>query len=148
MRPEGSRRSHLAPAERARDVPDGPVASPAGPLDAERTRRALRFAERAHRGRLGRDGTRPYLCHVTAVVRYAVEAGLADPLVCAAYLALGDALLARLEAPTLRDGLAERLDRLRTIVADDGIRPRGGFNRKARATRSSRATPAARRRPA
>jgi len=204
---------------------------------ADETWEALRFAERAHRGHLERDGVTPYVRHVADVARLALEAGATSAVVCAAYLhdvvedegvtadeiadrfgaevaalvlavsdepqdpdtgarrawmdqkrltvrsvrdadapvvllkaadlcanvdsllaghaqvgravwrrypagaprhagyylALGQALLERLEAPIIRDALEARLDHLRRTLAADGIQPRGRFRRKPRA---------------
>jgi (p)ppGpp synthase/HD superfamily hydrolase len=209
----------------------------ASPLFADETWAALRFAERAHRGHVERDGVTPYVRHVAHVARLALESGASSAVVCAAYLhdvvedegvtadeiaerfgaevaelvvavsdepqdpatgarrawmdqkritvrsvreageavvllkaadlcanidsllagharigravwkrypagaarhsgyylALGQALLERLEQPTIRAALEERLDRLRRTLVTDGIQPRGRFRRKPRA---------------
>jgi hypothetical protein len=209
----------------------------ANPLFAEETWEALRFAERAHRGHVERDGVTPYVRHVADVARLAIDAGATSAIVCAAYLhdvvedegvtaeeiaerfgeevaelvvavsdepqdpatgarrawmdqkrvtvrsvrdagppvvllkaadlcanidallaghalvgravwmrypagaprhsgyylALGQALLERLEESPIRDALVARLDGLRLTLATDGIQPRGRFRRKPRA---------------
>ena len=48
--------------------------------------RARRFAERRHQGQVARDGASPYFDHVAAVARLLEEAGVADNVLCAAYL--------------------------------------------------------------
>jgi (p)ppGpp synthase/HD superfamily hydrolase len=204
---------------------------------ADETWEALRFAERAHRGHVERDGVTPYVSHVADVARLALEAGASVAVVCAAYLhdvledegvsaeeiadrfgpavaelvvavsdepqdpgtgarrlwmdqkrvtvrsvrdaaaevvllkaadlcanidtllaghaqlgravwrrypagaarhagyylALGNALLSRLETTPLADALQQRLAGLHAILAHDGIQPRGRFHRKPRA---------------
>jgi guanosine-3',5'-bis(diphosphate) 3'-pyrophosphohydrolase len=208
----------------------------ASPLFADETWEALRFAERAHRGHVERDGVTPYVRHVADVARLALEAGASSAVVCAAYLhdvvedegvtadeiaerfgsevaelvlavsdepqdpetgarrawmdqkrltvrgvrdaapavvllkaadlcsnvdsllagharvgravwrrypagaarhsgyylALGHALLERLDESVIRDALEARLDGLRRTLAADGIQPRGRFRRKPR----------------
>jgi (p)ppGpp synthase/HD superfamily hydrolase len=224
-------------SESGSDVAVSAATAAAGVPLADATWQALRFAERAHRGRLQRDGVTPYFRHVADVARLALEADASVAVVCAAYLhdvvedegvsadeisdrfgaavaelvvavsdepqdpetgarrrwmdqkrltvrsirdasaevvllraadlcvnietllaghaqigravwrrypagaarhcgyylALGSALVARLEAGPLTDALQPRLDGLRAILAHDGIQPRGRFHRTPRA---------------
>jgi HD domain len=68
------------------DVAASAGTAAAGALFADETWRALRFAERAHRGHVQRDGVTPYVSHVADVARLALEAGAPVVVVCAAYL--------------------------------------------------------------